>query len=335
MEEMKASLSSRVIKAYLSFDWLVVVVISWLLPLLFFNLVKPSYIASELFWCLPILCLLPRFFHETHPGSRRRRAFYWSAGIILVMGSFLDLAFGHIMFSFEGGPYVGQILGIPEPLGIPYEEFIFYLAGPLAMMLVYFWCDEHFLKATQPQQRRLDLTLDDYLVQVSPQVALVGLGLFLLGLALRQAWAPQAGWFPKYYTFQLVAGILPLVFFYRAVKPLVNWQALTMTTLYALITSIIWEPTLGLPFRWWGYKQAAMLGATVQGWKQALGIDFPVEEPLLWLIAPFCCVFFFEVVKAYNYHPSLGGYNRLFSRHGGWKASFKAQPSAKGKRAQP
>jgi hypothetical protein len=41
------------------------------------------------------------------------------------------------------------------------------------------------------------------------------------------------------------------------------------------------------------------------------------------------------VVKAYNYHPSLGGYNRLFSRHGGWKASFKAQPSAKGKRAQP
>jgi hypothetical protein len=37
-----------------------------------------------------------------------------------------------------------------------------------------------------------------------------------------------------------------------------------------------------------------MLGATVRGWKLGLGIDFPVEEPLLWLSAPFCCVFFYD-----------------------------------------
>src|SRR5262245_54673511 len=77
------------------FDWLIVLIVSWLLPLGFVPFVKVTYFSSLLFWLVPIACLIPRFLHLTHTGSRRRRALCWATAQIVFMGMLLDLVFGH------------------------------------------------------------------------------------------------------------------------------------------------------------------------------------------------------------------------------------------------
>lgn len=310
----------------MDYDWLAVVVASWLAPLLLFNLWDPTYLHSEFFWAFPIAALLPRFFHEAPPASRRRRAFYWATAFILAGGSALDLAFGRDILVFGTGPYCGFFLGIP------YEEFIFYLFGPVAMLLVYFWGDSYFLKATSPEEKRLKMGLDRFLVQASPGIALGGAALLVGGLGLKRLLSPGSGPWPEYYLFLLAAAFLPTIFFYRVVKDLVNWQAMTLTVLYLLVTSIIWEATLGVPLKWWGYQPAAMLGLWVRAWQGSLHISLPIEAVLLWLTVPFSCIFFFEIVSAHHYHPASRWQDRYFSRKHGWRASFgiPSAPKARG-----
>lgn len=316
MAKSSKAVPHGVLHHYLNYDWLIVVIASWLCPLLLFNLWDRTYLHSEFFWVLPIVALLPRFFHEAAPGSRRRKAFYWATGFILVGGAVLDLVFGKDILTFEGS-YCGFFLGIP------YEEFIFYLLGPVAMLLVYFWCDSYFLKATSPESLRLKMGLEQFLVRISYPVFISAVLLVLLGVGLKHLLAPGTGLWPEYYLFLLGAVFLPTVFFYRVVKNLVNWQAMTLTVFYVLVTSIIWEPTMGVPLKWWGYQPQAMLGLFLRAWQDSIKVNLPIEAVLLWLTVPFSCIFFFEIVSAHHYHPAKKWQDRYFSRKKGWQESFK------------
>jgi hypothetical protein len=311
------------LRHYLNYDWLVVLALSWLAPMLCFNLWDRTYLHSESFWILPIAALLPRFFYEEPPGSKRRKAFYWATVFILVGGSALDLLFGKDILTFEGGNYFGFFCGIPL------EEFIFYLLGPVAMLLVYFWCDSYFLKADSPANLRLKLGMEQYLVQASPALLAWAVGLLLLGFGLKQLWAPGTGIWPEYFLFLLAAAFLPTIFFYRVVKNLVNWQAMTLTVFYVLVTSIIWEPTLGVPLKWWGYQPKAMVGLYLRAWQDSMKVNLPIEAVLLWLTVPFACVFFFEIVSAHHTHTAKKWQDRYFSRKLGWRASFRIFPKTK------
>jgi hypothetical protein len=286
------SLARRV----LGWDWVVVLLASWLLPLLGFNLWPLSYLNSELFWALPVVALLPRFLAETHPGSRRRRAFGWAVLVILAAGSALDLGFGRYILTFGAGPYLGELAGVP------YEEFLFYLLGPVAMLLVYFWADQHLLKALAPEERRRS---DDGagLLRFEPGLLAQALALFLAGVALKAVLGGEGPWLPWYFSFLLLSAYLPVLFFWRAVRGLVNWPALSLTVLYTLVTSLVWEQSLGVPLQWWGYQPRAMLGLWVKAWQHG---PLPIEALSVWVVAPFACVFFFEVVRRLHYHPGQG-----------------------------
>jgi len=280
----------------LSLDWAAVVLASWLLPLLGFNLWPQTYLMSELFWALPILALLPRFIAETHPGSRRRRAFGITVAIILVAGSLLDLAFGRDMLLFGPGPYLGFLAGIPC------EEFIFYLLGPIAMLLVYFWADQHFLKALAPESARRSLKPQGLLSLSWSRLGL-GLGLLAAGVAVKALLKGEGPWLPWYFTFLLATAYLPVLLFWPAVRGLVNWPALSLTVLSTLVTSVIWEASLALPHAWWGYQPRAMLGLWVQAWQPH---PLPIEAVSVWVLAPFACIFFFEIIRRLHYHPASG-----------------------------
>lgn len=325
MPKFRKTAANGVLHHYLNYDWLIVVIASWLCPLMLFNLWDPTYLHSEFFWVLPIVALLPRFFHETLSGSRRRKAFYWATSFILMGGSVLDLVFGKDILTFESKYYWGTFHGIPD------EEFIFYLLGPVAMLLVYFWCDTYFLKTISPESQRLKLGLDQFLIQASPGIAIAGILFLFLGFGLKQLLAPGTGFWPEYYLFQLAAVFLPTIFFYRVVKNLVNWQAMTLTVFYVLVTSIIWEPTLGVPLKWWGYKSQAMLGLFLSAWQDSINVKLPIEAVLLWLAVPFTCIFFFEIVSAHHYHPAKKWQDRYFSRKYGWRSSFGLGPGIKQK----
>src|SRR5438132_783937 len=129
-----------------SFEWLVAILVSWLIPFQLFGHYHVTYFVSLLLWAVPIVCLFPRFLSSTHRGSRRRRAFWWTVAYITIAGAILDYVFGAAILRFaKKGEYLFRIRAIGGC--IPIEEFIFYLLGGMAVALVYFWADHHWLAA--------------------------------------------------------------------------------------------------------------------------------------------------------------------------------------------
>lgn len=285
---------------WVNLGWLVVLIVTVALVLTLDAYGRLTYFASLAFWGVPILYLWPVFRSLTASGTgRRRRALWWSAGTIAVLGVVLDLVLGHLTFRFPGcdlprgeSPYVWCVPGLGGL--IPIEELLFYVLGPIVIVLVYACADERWLSRYHSGDDRLDLTL----IQVSPRLVVLAVVAAVIALAF---WRLN-GTFPTYYAFLTAGAILPAVFLYRAIGHLTNWQALAVTTLYVLLTSIIWEVTLAIPRDWWGYRRSGMVGLTIEAWSRGEAI-FPVEAAVVWLCAPFSCILIYEFANAFFHSP--------------------------------
>src|SRR4030095_13925421 len=76
-----------------------------------------------------------------------RKAFWQTLAVLTPLGFALDLVLGNAFFIF---PNKSATLGWEIPaLGgtIPIEEFVFYLAGFMLVLLSYIWCDEYWMAA--------------------------------------------------------------------------------------------------------------------------------------------------------------------------------------------
>jgi hypothetical protein len=259
-----------------------------------------TYFTSLAFWGIPILYLWPVFNLITAEGSgRRRRALRWTAGAIVTLGIVLDFVFGHLTLRFPGCdalPGDGPYLWCLPALGgrVPIEELLFYAMGPVAMVLVYACADERWLSRYNPEDDLLDLTL----IQLSPRLLIVAAGAAVTALVL---WRVN-GTFPTYFAFLAAGAIVPAMFLYRTIGNLTNWPAFAVTTLYVLVTSVIWEVTLAIPRQWWSYEPSGMVGLTIAAWSRGDAI-FPVEAATVWLFAPFSSILTYEFVKALLRHP--------------------------------
>src|SRR5436853_5665205 len=205
-------------------DWLLAILISWTIPLEFFGNTS-TYFKSLFFWLVPVVLLLPRLYHETEPGGRRRRAFWYTVAFIFLAGCFLDFILGGWILSFDPAPGV-YIWRFPFGQRIPIEEVLFYLLGGMAIMLVYLWADEYWMKKYNVRQRRWNQEIfgDDYkLVKNSRGAIVVALAMIALGMLLNWrfghgAWPP-----PYYFSFLVIAAIASAIVFYRSLEYLVNW----------------------------------------------------------------------------------------------------------------
>lgn len=282
---------------FVDLGWLFVLVVTVAVPLGLDAFGYLTYLASLAFWLIPLLYLWPVFRSLTADGSgRRRRALRWSAGAIAGLGVVLDLLFGHLTFRFPGcgapdSPYVACLPGVGGL--VPVEELLFYVLGPIVMVLVYACCDERWLARYHSGHDRIDGAL----IRVSPRLVLAAAVAGLLAVA---AWRLN-GTFPTYFVFLTAVAILPALFLYRAVGHLTNWPAVAMTTLYVLVTSVVWEVTLAIPRAWWGYEPSGMLGLTVAAWSRGDAV-FPVEAAVVWLVAPLSCVLIYEFANAFMHH---------------------------------
>ena len=156
---------------WLNLGWLVMLVVTFAVPLALDPFGRLTYFTSLALWGIPILYLWPVFMMITADGTgRRRRALRWTAGFIVVLGVLLDFVFGHLTLRFPGcaeppgaGPYV---LCLPAVGGrVPLEEVLFYAMGPVAMVLAYACADERWLSRYNPKDDLLDLKL----IRVSPR----------------------------------------------------------------------------------------------------------------------------------------------------------------------
>jgi hypothetical protein len=285
---------------WLNLGWLVALVVTVAVPLALDAVGRLNYFTSLTLWAIPILYLWPVFSMLTANGTgRRRRALGWTVATIVVLGIVLDFLLGSLTLRFPGcneppatNPY---LVCLPAVRGrIPVEELLFYAMSALAMVLVYACADERWLSAYNPPDNLLNVRL----IQISPRLGIVAAIAAVTALIL---WRVN-GTFPTYFAFLAAGAVLPAMFLYRAIGALTNWSAFAVTTLYIILTSVIWEVTLAIPRQWWGYQPSGMIGVTIAAWSRDNAI-FPIEAAVVWLFAPFASILTYEFAKALAHHP--------------------------------
>jgi hypothetical protein len=288
---------------WLDLGWLVVLVVTFAVPLTLDAFGRLNYFTSLTIWLIPILYLWPTFSMLTTDGTGRRRKALRSTVVSIVgLGIVLDFVLGFLTLRFPGCtdptlPPTGRyVLCLPAVHGrIPIEELLFYALGPIAMVLVYACADERWLSKYNPPDDLVNLKL----IQISPRIATVGAAGLLAALIL---WRIN-GTFPTYFVFLVAGAVLPAMFLYRSIGALTNWPAFAVTTLYVLLTSVVWEATLAIPRLWWGYQPSGMVGVTIAAWSRGDAI-FPIEAAVVWLFASFASVLTYEFAKALTHHPN-------------------------------
>lgn len=275
------------------FNWLLLLLASWGIPVF----VPHSYLFSLVFWVLPVAVVLFDVLAVTDtPTHRRRRALVYATAWIVLLGIVLDFGLGRYVLTFTADWYWFRIFGIPV------EELLFYVFAPMAILLVYAWCDEHWLSAYNRSAER-----DRLLAEGRPLLILapwmVGAAAVLLALAAVAARQSHGRWLlPLYPLFITLAAVLPAMVTYRAIEPFVNWHAFGATTLWVIGTSLAHEVTLAIPLGWWGYQDEATMGIVIAAWSTAEH-HFPLEAAVVWVSAPFSCILTYEFAKAYLHHP--------------------------------
>lgn len=221
-----------------------------------------------------------------------RRAFWWTIGILTPLGCALDFFFAHRFFVY---PNVGATLGIGAPaLGgpVPVEEYVFYLTGFLAVLLLYVWLGEYWLAVYSVADHANEARRVDRLLKFHPTSAVVGAALIGLAIAYKKLLSPAPEGFPAYFTFLVAGALVPSAMLFPVARRFVNWRALSTTMLLVVLISLIWEATLAVPYGWWGFQPQAMTGVFIGAWA-----GLPVEEVVVWIAVTWATVIVYEVVK--------------------------------------
>jgi hypothetical protein len=222
-----------------------------------------------------------------------RRAFWWTIGILSPLGFGLDFFLAHQFFVF---PNAGATLGIRAPAlarPVPIEEYIFYLTGFIAVLLIYVWLDEFWLAAYNIPGDQREAINFPRLFQFHPTSAIVGLVLIAAGLIYKK-FSPYPG-IPGYFIVLVVGGFIPAISFFPTARPFINWRAFSLTVFFILLMSMLWEATLAVPYGWWGYQKPQMLGLFIGAWS-----DLPIEAVCVWVAVSYGTVIVFEVFKLWH-----------------------------------
>lgn len=253
-----------------------------------------GYTVSLLLFLLP--CAALGWWFLRHPEHRiPRKAFARTILVLTPLGFVLDLLFGHTFFTF---PNHAATLGIEVPAiggGLPIEEFVFYLAGFLVVLLMYIWADEYWMRAYNVEDYAASARGMGRLARFHGPSVAVGVGLVLLAFLYKRFLSPSPEGFPWYFTYLAAAAIVPSAGFFRTVHGFINWRAFGFTFFFILLVSLLWEATLAIPYGWWGYEPEAMMGLSIGAWS-----GLPVEAVLVWCAVTFTTVIVYEVIKIWQ-----------------------------------
>ena len=252
-----------------------------------------GYTISLLLFIVPIT-LIATWFLPSEGLHIPRRAFWWTLAILVPLGCLLDFVFAQWFFDY---PNVGATLGIPAPaLGrpVPFEEYVFYLTGFLAVLLLYVWLGEFWVAAYNVIDYPSEAKTVRRLLHFHPT------SLILAAVLIGAAWfykkhlalpEDQAG-FPGYFIFLVVGALLPAVSYFPVARRFINWRALSLTLFFMLLVSLLWEATLAVPYQWWGFQHHQMIGFFIGAWS-----GLPIEEVCVWIAVTYATAIVFEVVK--------------------------------------
>lgn len=253
-----------------------------------------GYTVSLLIFIVPVLLIAFWFLPQDHIRISKH-AFWSTVGILFPMGAVLDFFFAQFFFSF---PDPGATLGVHAPaLGgpVPVEEYVFYLTGFLAVLLLYIWFDGYWLHAysvSDGDERRIGFKR---LLGFHPTSLIFATVLIGAAIAFRKLAQPDSPGFPGYLTFLVLTALLPSIVLYRAVWQVINWRALSLTLFMMLFTSLLWEATLAIPYGWWSYQPTAMVGIYIRAWD-----NLPIEAVFVWIAVTYMTVLVYEAIHCWH-----------------------------------
>jgi hypothetical protein len=254
-----------------------------------------GYTLSLLLFIIPIT-VIAVWFLPSEGLHIPQRAFWATLAILVPLGCLLDVIFAQWFFDY---PNVGATLGIRAPAfgrPVPIEEYVFYLTGFLAVLLLYVWLGEFWLAAYNVSDYPLEAKKMRRLLQFHPT------SLILVMVLISAAWfykkhfalpEDQAG-FPGYFTCLVVGALLPAMSFFPVARRFINWRALSLTLFFILLISLLWEATLAVPYGWWAFQHRQMMGLFIGAWSQ-----LPIEEVFVWIAVTYATAIVFEVVKVW------------------------------------
>src|SRR2546428_7603062 len=212
-----------------------------------------GYTVSLLLFIIPII-VIGWWFVPQEGIKIPKRAFSRTIWVLFMPGWALDYFFANRFFTYRTP---ATTLRIPAPaLGgpVPIEEYVFYLTGFIAVLLIYVWLDEYWLLAYNVPDYPAEAKKLRRLLQFHPTSLVLGLALIGLAIAYKKFVSHSPG-FPGYFTLLVAGGIVPAVSFFPSARPVINWRALSLTLFIILLVSLFLGGTLAVPFRWGGFPQ--------------------------------------------------------------------------------
>jgi hypothetical protein len=253
-----------------------------------------GYTVSLLLFIVPICCIA--FWFVPSEGVKiSKTSFLTTIAILFPTGVILDFFFAHFFLKF---PNPNATLRITAPAlggGVPIEEYLFYFTGFVTVLLLYIWLDEYWLAAytvAGDDPQRSDFTR---LIRFHPASLILAIALIAAAIAYKHHFAPNASGFPGYFTFLVVSALGPSTALLPSALPVINWRAFSLTLFIILLTSLLWEATLGVPYGWWDYQPAQMMGLNVTAWNH-----LPIEAICVWIAVTYATVIVYEIVKRWQ-----------------------------------
>lgn len=253
-----------------------------------------GYTVSLLLFLVPIAGI--GFWFVPQEGVKISKKAFWSTiAVLFPLGAALDFFFAHVFFVF---PNRSATLGVKAPAlggGVPVEEYAFYLLGFIVVLLMYIWLDESWLSAyTVPGESEKRIGFER-LLRFHPLSAVVALVLITAAIIYKRFLSPEPEGFPGYFTFLVLMALTPAVALFPEARSVINWRAFSLTFFVILLTSLLWEATLAIPYGWWGYQGRQMMGLRVTAWS-----ELPIEAVVVWLAVTFSTVVVYEIVKRWK-----------------------------------
>jgi len=252
-----------------------------------------GYTVSLLLFIVPI-CVIGLWLVPQERIRISKRSFVRTIAILFPLGAGLDFFFANSFFTF---PNPGATLRITAPAlhgGVPVEEYVFYFTGFVSVLLLYIWLDEYWLAAYGVPSGARERTEFDRLLRFHWPSMAWAIVLIAAAIVYKRFVVHEPG-FPAYITF-LVAGALgPSAALLPSAMPVINWRALSLTLFILLLTSLMWDVTLALPYGWWGFQDHALIGVRITAWN-----GLPIEEVFVWVGVTYATVIVYEIVRRWQ-----------------------------------
>lgn len=249
-----------------------------------------GYTMSLSLFIVPMLALGWWFLRNPHIRFQKK-AFWLTVALLFPAGALLDILFGSLFFVFENHH---AVLGVSLPAvggPIPVEEFVFYLTGFIVVLLIYVWGDEYWLARYNVPDYRAEAQQVGRILQFHPGSLIVGALLIAGAITYKVGFSGEPG-FPWYFIYLTMVALVPSMGFFDSARRFINWRAFSFTLIIIVLISLLWEVTLALPYRWWGFNHGAMTGKYIEAWH-----GLPIEEIVVWVSVSYTTVIVYEVIK--------------------------------------